>query len=130
MSGKEYPFNDEHSIPFPQLPVVIQNGLEGAKTEAKNAMIDTGSDATFVPLNLLQDINAFAYRDARTRSHWGEFRIVEQYLVDVIVGDLALLGILVVADDRNDEIILGRDVLNKLRFELDGPALFTRLPNQ
>ena len=33
-----------------------------------------------------------------------------------------LPGIFVVGDEQGDEIVLGRDVLNKLRIFLDGPA--------
>lgn len=130
MRGIDYPFNDDYDFPFPQLPVVIQNGIDGSNTEVVNALLDTGADATLVPFSYLQKINCIVYRKARIRSHWGELRLVEQYLVNVIVGGLNLLGILVVGDEENEEIILGRDVLNKLRFELDGPAKNTRLPDQ
>jgi hypothetical protein len=130
MRGKDYPYNDDFVLPFPQLPVVIQNGVDGTKTGTITALIDTGSDATLVPFSHLQAIKSLVYKEASIRSHWGELRPVKQYLVNVIVGGLTLLGILVVGDEEYDEVILGRDVLNKLRFELDGPARITRLPNQ
>jgi predicted aspartyl protease len=130
MRGKEYPFDEEYQLPFPQFNIIIQNGVDGTKTEVSNALIDTGSDVTLVPFSSLEAINAFSFREARIRSHWGELRLIKQFIVNVIVGELTLLGILVVGDVKGDEIILGRDVLNKLRFELDGPARITRLPDQ
>ena len=44
------------------------------------------------------------------------------YLVDVQIGDLTVPGVEVVGDELSQEAILGRDVLNRLRVLLDGPA--------
>jgi hypothetical protein len=49
------------------------------------------------------------------------------YLVDVRIGDVALPGVYVVGDDIGHEVILGRDVLNRLRLLLDGPAAMAQL---
>jgi hypothetical protein len=59
------------------------------------------------------------------RSQWGERRQVLLYLVDVLIGEITLPDIEVIGDELSDEIILGRDVLNRLRILLDGPALIT-----
>ena len=61
------------------------------------------------------------------RSHWGERRRVILYLVDIRVGSLTLPGLEVVGDDLGNEILLGRDVLNRLRLLLDGPAEISKL---
>lgn len=54
------------------------------------------------------------------RSQWGERRRVLLYLVDVKIGEITLPGIEVVGDELSTEIVLGRDVLNRLRVLLDG----------
>lgn len=59
------------------------------------------------------------------RSHWGEWRYVEQFLVEVEIANLKVPGILVVGDEAGDEIVLGRDVINKFRVLLDGPNQIT-----
>jgi hypothetical protein len=56
------------------------------------------------------------------RSQWGERRQVLLYLVDVKIGEITLPGIEVVGDDQTNEVVLGRDVLNRLRVLLNGPA--------
>ncbi len=56
------------------------------------------------------------------RSQWGERHNVMLYLVDIQIGNLTLPGIEVVGDEISDEIILGRDVLNRLRILLNGPG--------
>ncbi len=54
------------------------------------------------------------------RSQWGERRIVLLYLVDVQIGEITLPGIEVVGDEVSSEIVIGRDVLNRLLVVLDG----------
>ena len=93
-------------------------------------MLDCGADGTLVPIDYLQEIFAPALTDSRIRSHWGEWRSVQIFLVDIEVGNLRLPGIFVVGDEEGEEIILGRDVLNKLRVMLNGPANYTHLPPQ
>jgi hypothetical protein len=44
-------------------------------------------------------------------------------VVDVRIGEWTLPGITIVGDERSSELIVGRDVLNRLRVLLDGPAL-------
>jgi hypothetical protein len=47
---------------------------------------------------------------------------VNLFLVDVHIGENVLPHVQVVGDEVGDEVILGRDVLNKLKLLLDGPA--------
>jgi len=56
------------------------------------------------------------------RGKWGGRRRVNLFLVDVHIGESVLPHVQVVGDEVGDEIILGRDVLNKLKLLLDGPA--------
>jgi hypothetical protein len=44
------------------------------------------------------------------------------YLVDIQIGNMTLPGLEVVGDEVSNEIILGRNVLNRLRVLLDGPG--------
>ena len=61
------------------------------------------------------------------RGYTGGRRTVRTYLVDIEIGALTLPGIEVVGDDATHEILLGRDVLNKLRLLLDGPRQHTEV---
>lgn len=49
------------------------------------------------------------------------------YLVDIRIGEINLPGIEVVGDEYSNEIILRRDVLNRLRILLNGPAATTNV---
>lgn len=56
------------------------------------------------------------------RSYWGESRRILLYLVDVQIGDLTLPGMEVVGDEISTEIVIGRDILNRLQVLLNGPG--------
>ncbi len=117
-----YLYIKEYKPPFPSVPIIFRNDERGLRTETANALLDTGSDGSLVPISYLQQILAPAVTNTRIRSHWGEWRSVQLFLVELELGDLHLPNIFVVGDEDGDEIILGRDVLNKLRVLLDGPA--------
>ncbi len=92
-----------------------------------SGVVDTGADATLIPLKHLRALGARRVFEAGLRSQWGERRIVFLYLVDVSIGGVVLPGVYVVGDEMGDEVVIGRDVLNRLRLTLDGPALLLRL---
>jgi len=93
-------------------------------------MLDTGADITIVPAAHLQTIGADATYTTSLRSHWGESHPVSVYLVDLEIAGQYLPAIEVVADDQNDDILLGRNVLNKLILLLDGPHAQTDVFNR
>lgn len=51
------------------------------------------------------------------------------FVVDLELGNLRLPDVFVVGDEQGDEIVLGRNILNKLRILLDGPANLTDIPS-
>lgn len=129
-----YPYHDYLPWPFPALPVTLYREDNVAISPPLIALLDTGADATFVPANLLEQGGAERLRRARIRSHWGEYHSVSLYLIDFMIAGEHLAGIEVVADKSGNEVILGRDVLNKLILLLDGPNLqidlLTRRPRR
>jgi len=122
-----YPYTTGYQPPFPVIRVVLHNNEEGLNTLTEDALLDTGSDGSIVPIVYLRQILAPALTDTRIRSHWGEWRSVQLFVVDLELDGLILPGVFVVGDEQGDEIVLGRNVLNKLRLLLDGPANFTEM---
>jgi len=118
----KYPYNADYRLPFPAASVVLRNSEEELHTRRTQVLLDTGSDATLVPITYLEEILATPMTDTRIRSHWGEWRAVQLFVVDIELENLRLPGVFVVGDEQGTEIILGRNVLNKLRILLDGPA--------
>lgn len=122
-----HPYDTSYQPSFPAAPVVLINPEEGLRAVAENALIDTGSDGTLVPLALLENVLAPVLTETRIRSHWGEWRAVQLFLVDIELNGLTLPGVFVVGDDTGVDIVLGRNVLNKLHLALDGRAQLTEI---
>jgi hypothetical protein len=125
----KYPYNNSYELPFPAVETIFHNAEEGLRTQTLQALLDTGADGSLMPIKLLQDILAPALTDARIRSHWGEWRDVQLFAVELeLIGlDIKIPNLFVVGDEVGEEIILGRDFINKLRLNLDGPATETEI---
>ena len=122
-----HPYAQSYGLPFPQLPVVINHPESNAHSVTLPGLVDTGADATLVPLTQLRAIGAEEIYRASLRSHWGESRPATVYLVDLEVAGHNLPGIEVIADEGSDAILLGRNVLNRLILLLDGPVQETEI---
>jgi hypothetical protein len=118
----KYPYNAAYEPPFPAIEVVLDNIELGMQTSPVLALLDTGADGSLVPLNLLYQIRAPVLTETRIRSHWGEWRSVQLFLLDVVIGTMRLPGVFVVGDNQGNEVVLGRNVLNKMRLILNCPA--------
>lgn len=90
--------------------------------ELVQAVVDTGADSTVVPIQLIRRLNAPKVDQAVMRSQWGEQRPVSIYALSVQIGPHSFAAMWVIGDDQGEEIILGRNLLNRLKVILDGPA--------
>ena len=117
----DYRYLDSFFPPMPALVLRFGYPDEALITEPAPAIIDTGADGSLVPQVLLDQIGAPIVDSKRIRSHWGEWRQVLVFAVDIGIEDFRLAAVEVVGDDQGSEVILGRNVLNRLRLLLDGP---------
>ncbi len=117
-----HPYLTAYYPPMPALRVRLGYPEEALALGPLAAIIDTGADGTLVPQALIDELGAPFVDDVRVRSHWGEWRNMQLFTVDVGIGELRLPAVEVAGDDRGTEIVLGRNVLNRLRLLLDGPA--------
>ena len=114
-------YNRQYQPPIPVLSVRLYSPISEQFTEPIEALVDTGSDATLVPLAHLLTIAAEETSPGWLISITGQRKAVSLYFADIYVGSSALAGIRVIGEPDTDELILGRDVLNKLPLFLDGP---------
>lgn len=120
---------------YPPKPILhVRFGLPGRslQTETLPALVDTGADFTLVPTRYLSSINPPESRQARARGLFGKFQIVSLYSVDLHleIGTLVAIEVIGVDDSvafDSSEIVLGRNVLNRLHLFFDGPELQTYL---
>lgn len=98
-----------------------------AATDAEQAqtvvgLVDSGADGTLIPAAILHAIGARKIDEAWARTVSGERYPVSIFVVTLTIGDYTLPDVELLANDRTDEIIVGRDVLNQLIVTLNGPA--------
>ncbi|MEZ4617248.1 MAG: hypothetical protein R2867_17295 [Caldilineaceae bacterium] len=121
-SWHQQAFNNNASPASPSLSLQVGGPDAHDWHTVTTALVDTGADATIVPDALLSRISAIEWDQARLRSQWGEYRVVFRYEVDIRIDNRTFAGVLVVADDIGTDLIIGRDLLNRLRFLYDGPS--------
>jgi predicted aspartyl protease len=120
-SWHKHEFDLSYTPPAPALSIQIAGPEASDWIQIDQALIDTGADATMIPQRLLEQILAAEWDQAWLSSQWGERRLVYRYEIDLRIGERVFAGVLVVADDQGDEVVLGRGLLNRLRFLVDGP---------
>lgn len=122
-------YSQQKVPPAPVLSVRLSRPGEPTPMEPKLALIDTGGDFTTAPLSWLLAIDAPEFRWAYLRGLWSEQRPVTLYLVDVHLENGLLPGMEVIGipdeeieTEEDYEIVLGRNILNRLLILLDGPS--------
>lgn len=127
-------YDPKYTPPVPVLPVVLYNSETGQSINCETAYLDTGADGTVVPHKLLEEIGAEVVYRNNMRSQWGESRRVNMYSINIEVDGEYLSAIDVVGDELGNELLLGRNVLNRLIILLDGfknqTDVLTRRPQQ
>ncbi|MFQ5614976.1 MAG: hypothetical protein ACE5GO_00710 [Anaerolineales bacterium] len=121
-----HPYDPAHSPPFPAFEVMLKLP-EGGKTDPLLALIDTGADATIIPQPALDELGARPEGDGFLRDQWGGRHPIDVYTIDIEIAGFTLLGNIAAGDANSNELILGRNVLNKLVLLLDGPGKVTNI---
>lgn len=114
------------SYPGPSLPVVEigvrRIGADASERVNLTALIDSGADATILPVRILTQIKAPRVDLRRLRGAYGPSFEVNLHEVAIQIGPFFIGKIYAVADPQNAEIVLGRDTLNQFIVTLNGLA--------
>ncbi len=117
-----YEYSSDYSPAAPVCLIYLGAGGRGATFGPVPALLDTGADFTVIPLSLLRQVGAPQIGQGRARSIWQATHSVSVFAVSLRVEALQMQALRVLADEDGEEIILGRQILNRLRLFLDGPA--------
>ncbi len=110
---------DSPPAPF----VMVRIGLPGGAAAVElAARIDTGADRTVVPPRVPEQIGAMVDRRLRFAGLGGVETELPIYRVQLAIRDLPPVEVEVAASDGEPHVLLGRDVLNRYKLTLDGPA--------
>ncbi|MCB0079660.1 MAG: retroviral-like aspartic protease family protein [Caldilineaceae bacterium] len=112
------------AFPIAEISIFSESNLQA---NALTALVDTGADATLIPLALLESIHARRVDTKFARGINGNRYVVRLYSITITIGPYKVYGIDAVANENTSEIILGRDVLNQLMIRLDGIAQITEI---
>lgn len=108
--------------PAPVVPIRIGVPNSTEPTEQHRAFLDSGADATAIPVELLWNIGARVVGQGRLSGVTGVSVEVEVFRVVIYMPTGITYGIRAIGSEESDVVILGRDVLNQWRIVLDGPG--------
>ncbi|MBI4630718.1 MAG: retroviral-like aspartic protease family protein [Chloroflexi bacterium] len=117
----------DYALPIPVLHVSIGNSDDTPWLGPLDGIVDTGADITMIPLNIIARVNAPSLQEGYLRSAWGSDSRITFFIVNLQIEQLRFSGVQVASNESIDEIILGRNVLNKLPLFLDGPKQQTEI---
>jgi hypothetical protein len=114
--------------PAPVAQVVLRNPANGAKASDVEMLIDSGADATFLPLALLAKLKLepLAGQEYEVVGFDGTRSFAPAAELELDWHDVTFRGRYLLVDAKWG--ILGRDVLNHLSLLLNGPKLEWTLP--
>lgn len=118
----KFSYDTSYFPPAPSLEIKLAVPEEAFEVGPLTALVDTGADVTIVPIRHIDPLKIQVDNRKFLRSQWGERRVVDTYLLDVGLGNIRLPLVEVIADELGNEVIIGRNVLNKLVATLNGPA--------
>lgn len=117
-----FAFDQNYDPPFPALQIGISTPEQPQRQRQLTVLVDSGSDGTLLPLDVLKAIGASYVDHIRVQGLYGGSRAVALYMVQLQIGPYTIYAVQVGATNRRDEVLLGRNVLNHLDITLRGPA--------
>ena len=123
---------DSRYLHGPALPVIeLQIRRVGRETSDSvlTVIVDSGADATILPLRTLKE--AQLKRVGQARMRWGPHagELYDVYLATLVIGPYQIFGVRILADKENRQKILGRNALNQLIVTLNGLAGVVEIRN-
>lgn len=123
-----YDYSDAYDPPMPIMAVGVSLPKRSSAELTVSALLDSGSDGTLLPIDLLESIGAKPVGPARVHGLWGGSRSANMYLVKLYIGPHQLFAVRVAGVRAEDECIIGRNVLNHLVITLNGHAGVVEIP--
>jgi hypothetical protein len=113
----------------PSMPVadITISGPRQVPPIVLRAILDSGADATIIPERYLRQVGARRSGSAWMRGPAQQRTLVNLYTTSLLLGDLQRRRLVVLGGQDEQEVIVGRDVLNQLIITLNGLAAVTEI---
>lgn len=121
--AQDFPYSRHFEPPAPVVEITIGT----AETVTLEVLIDTGADASMLPIAALRTVNARFIEKHRVIPVLGRAYTVDLYAVDIHLAGFHIPAVDVIALDGDDDPLVGRDVLNHLIVMLDGIGGITEI---
>lgn len=119
-TNHDYDSNYEPAAPVVRIGLSPSGGSDARQWVT--ALLDSGADATMIPVDLLIASGARYMERRQIRGVVGKAVQVQLYLTAVHIGDHVIHAIRAIGGEVGSEAIIGRDVLNQLEITLNGLA--------
>jgi predicted aspartyl protease len=116
-----YRYNQQVSPPAPFVHVTLQCPVAEPALSEIPAQLDTAADVTIVPAGLVEQLHLVQFDAIEVLGFGGILKTVPTFLIRLTLRGEEPVVIEVISSAEEPHILLGRDVLNRYRFVLDGP---------
>jgi len=127
MKTYTYDYDAHYQPAMPIAEIGVRNSENGSSEVILTALVDSGSDATLIPKDILRTLKATYQDRLNMRGVAGGVQIVDIYNVAIRIGSHIIPKVHVVSGDSDAEPLIGRDVLNQLVVTLNGLAQVTEI---
>lgn len=121
------PYSRQYHPPVPVLDIFLSFPDSSDGRGPFLAELDSGADLTIIPLSIITALGVIAIDQITLMSQWRDRHLVHLFQADVRIAGIVLPAIDVAGDPRSKEILLDRNVLNRLDLRLEGPRLRTHV---
>jgi hypothetical protein len=118
-----YRYNRQVKPPAPFVYVTLRCPETRKAVANLPAQLDIAADRTVIPASLVVPLGMSPVDELQVAGLGGRVFSVPAYLVELTLHTLSPQEVVVLAQDGEPFILLGRDVLNRHRLLLDGPGL-------
>jgi hypothetical protein len=121
MTVHTHDYDSSYNPAMPVIELQIRRRA-GQSPLALKAIVDSGADATMIPLHYLRQLSVRKGQTKWLSGAAGGRYEVDMYTLAVQIGEQPAKYIDVVGIERQDEIIVGRDLLNQYVVTLNAPG--------
>lgn len=112
-------FDTTFDPPAPVLPVRVSGLDEHDPAAMIRMLVDTGADCTLIPVKLARSLRLPVVDKAEIQGVGSKAQTANVHAARIRLGSLRVLARVVAL---GDECLVGRDILNRLLMQLDGPG--------
>ena len=127
MNSLTFPYDETVSPALPTLEIEIEGYGANPHPHRLRPLVASGPAGPPPPPPRLAPSNSVFRDTVRMRGVTGASQLVDRYHTKVHVAGVTIRGIFAVAVSDEEDVLLGRDVLNELVVILNGPAHVTEI---